>query len=1057
MNTDDLDQALRGTLGGPAPAEVHADTQRHFDALAAALRRPGGAPEAARRPLLPDFFKQPFILLWVAIVPQIILLLICLRGYNLMAADLTPAQNTMWFAMMGWLLVMLLGEGVAMFFLRIQKQRVPLAMALALIALPVCYLWFVMFQTENIIPQTFAIWVLPPGELIFYQFAFIMPVIIYGTLRLACMDLRIRRSQEISLTASSIVAPPLIFLGLAVVGGPFWGYKDAWMLLIPVGIACTVVMFAGITRICVILFNRMQRSRPGVKSALMFLICVAAPLGGLLLNSSIPFPVDFQAWHVYALAAVNGVLLMLPRFRQPLARRTVWFAQCALFPFTLYFFVVFMPYLPFSIPAMILIGLGSLILVPSVLFLIHGQQLIAGYREEAVSGHRRMAMAMAVLALLILPGIFTAETVNDRMVLNSALDYVYNPDYSAPADRFAGDPAAVERSLDHLRDYKAGVYMPFLSDFYDWYVFGKLVLPDEKMNAMHTAFFGRELAASRGDRMDWYGGRRNPRESFSEIPQGLERGPSGKTTAECVTLQSRAADGCEFRTVSLDVTNHGDFNDEYVTAIHLPEGTMISSFRLKVGNETVPGRICEKKTALWVYQTIRDYQDWPDPGLLVYTDPGSVQLRISPVAPGETRHAEIEFVYPAGLNPDIRIGDKPLEKETATSSLIVTRTADGTASAIITPAMLSQLPVAPRVPYLHFIVDRSAHSGMSDEQVLDAIHSASAKFSGAKECSITFANYESVTAGGGNTPLLALDRIDASALNDVKRLPARGGFLPARAMKRALLEYGRELSTNDAMRGKYPVFILITDSTEKPAGLDQFEAFARLAPDTNYFFTTADGGALQPWSFTGDRVSFIPGKANLLVVPENPDWFDPKPVALLKMGDAVAACPVNPDGDPREISFDSPNAAAIIAGSSGPVVMHDVLSIPPRIAVLDHGAFRDLAPTATIGPATPYARGVRAWQQYLEWVYNPSLGNQGLANVVRISRESGILTAATSMIVVENDAQWKLLDIKQTQKLNNKTALEFTNTPEPSTWALIGIGGVALVYAVRRKRKAAAK
>jgi len=39
MKSDDLDQMLRDTLAGSAPADVHAGAQRHFDALEARLQR----------------------------------------------------------------------------------------------------------------------------------------------------------------------------------------------------------------------------------------------------------------------------------------------------------------------------------------------------------------------------------------------------------------------------------------------------------------------------------------------------------------------------------------------------------------------------------------------------------------------------------------------------------------------------------------------------------------------------------------------------------------------------------------------------------------------------------------------------------------------------------------------------------------------------------------------------------------------------------------------------------------------------------------------------------
>lgn len=61
--------------------------------------------------------------------------------------------------------------------------------------------------------------------------------------------------------------------------------------------------------------------------------------------------------------------------------------------------------------------------------------------------------------------------------------------------------------------------------------------------------------------------------------------------------------------------------------------------------------------------------------------------------------------------------------------------------------------------------------------------------------------------------------------------------------------------------------------------------------------------------------------------------------------------------------------------------------------------------------------------------------------------------AATSYIVVENSAQWKMLALKEGQKLNNQAALEIEEVPEPSTWVLIVVAGGMLLFAGKRRVK----
>jgi hypothetical protein len=82
------------------------------------------------------------------------------------------------------------------------------------------------------------------------------------------------------------------------------------------------------------------------------------------------------------------------------------------------------------------------------------------------------------------------------------------------------------------------------------------------------------------------------------------------------------------------------------------------------------------------------------------------------------------------------------------------------------------------------------------------------------------------------------------------------------------------------------------------------------------------------------------------------------------------------------------------------------------------------------------------------------LGNSGLTEIVKRSRDSGVLVGSTSYIVVENSAQWNVLERKQKQKLRNSAALEIeaAAVPEPSTWCLILLGGALFFLRLRKSR-----
>ncbi len=90
--------------------------------------------------------------------------------------------------------------------------------------------------------------------------------------------------------------------------------------------------------------------------------------------------------------------------------------------------------------------------------------------------------------------------------------------------------------------------------------------------------------------------------------------------------------------------------------------------------------------------------------------------------------------------------------------------------------------------------------------------------------------------------------------------------------------------------------------------------------------------------------------------------------------------------------------------------------------------------------------------RYRALVENPVAGNDGLAALTTQSRATGVLTGASSYIVVENSAQRAILERKEKQKLANAPALEIEQTPEPATWLMLVFGGVAMLAVARRTR-----
>ncbi|MEY2439797.1 MAG: hypothetical protein QOI34_1182, partial [Verrucomicrobiota bacterium] len=168
-----------------------------------------------RAALLPDSVKKPFLLFWVGILPQLILFFLNLRDYELVAGEMTDWQRSMSATTAGAQAVLLLGTVVLLVGLRAQHRLISWALCWPLLVAPILYLWLVTYQLGALLPSSVTMWILPPDQVLYDQFAFMMPLIFYAALRLASADLHVSRRFDYTVTIAIAVGLPLSFLGLA--------------------------------------------------------------------------------------------------------------------------------------------------------------------------------------------------------------------------------------------------------------------------------------------------------------------------------------------------------------------------------------------------------------------------------------------------------------------------------------------------------------------------------------------------------------------------------------------------------------------------------------------------------------------------------------------------------------------------------------------------------------------------------------------------------------------------------------------------------------------------
>ena len=972
---------------------------------APALPSPSPEPPSASL-LLPPILLGPAALFWLWVLPLAVLLALNLQGYRLISGNMDPAHLAAahHFALAG-LLNLLSGLVLCAVTAALRSRPAPAfhrhaAWCVPLIAVIVqaTYLWLAVARADEILPRSVTAWIYPEPRFFFNQFSFAMLPLALGVLQLACLGRRQTLPRTIATSVGLVVLSPLLlfllFQGLLSVHTP--GNLTAILVATAV-VVLSVLFFVGLVRTLLLGLQKIRTTlREGERLAIV-LFAFAFPVAGLLLNRSIEFPVDFQAWEVYALVAVNTAILLFASFQHATRPRLSFALLCATFPFSLYFFIVFLPYTPLSLLAVIALGTGFLVLSPTILFVLHLHLLNqARLSPQLLLRPARLALIGLACALL-LPGFFTARALADKAALHAALDYVFTPAIKPGDLTYPAGFTNLRRALASHRSYKNGIYYPLLSDAYAWLVFDDLVLPDDKLARLEATFLGTAGSAenpdpTRSSRSGPFGHRSSVRERTR-----MPRAPAPPRNVEVTQLTARttpAGDDATSVTVTLTLTNPAPSNAfapaaEYLKTLPLPAGIFVHGFRLHIDGVPVPGRIFEKKTALWVYTMIRD-SERRDPGLLYYRTPDELELRVFPINAGTPATVEIDFLLPGALTADAlpQFRDPAAllaHLGTLTQPQLVHTPRAGSAAAGLDRL---GLPAVERPPYLHLIIDRSLDHGFTGD-LPAALRTLREKFPATPLARITLANYDVTALVAPLTPLDTLISRPAPNLN--RALPLSGGLALDLALAHALRQHrDAELDHPPATPAPppRPVFVILSrHAAPRTLDLACTTAWTDLIPALELHELGADGS-----------------------------WFShlspPAATApLLRLGDSQR--PLSPTRATRFASAPNPPAFTYWSPTAADWRPVPGLTTPTR--------------------STPWTRAVALQLLQQDHARSPgeTVPDSTLKSLVAASRETGILLPVTSYLVVENSAQWRMLAESEKQKLGQNTALAFRETPAP--------------------------
>jgi hypothetical protein len=492
---------------------------------------------------------------------------------------------------------------------------------------------------------------LPEHTFIYHQFLWMMPMSLYGVMRFVFREnseakILLPLVQGISGVAAIAV---LSFIAVLFVSSINNRSVVEYVITIPIVawyIVLSLYCVACLLRSCISGYLLARRRGPWALAVVGVLTGVALPLLGLFVNQSLPIPYSFQTQEIYALAVCTGVAVSLPYFGHPWAHRFVWALQALALPFSVYFFLVFLPILPLLAPGVFVLGAGLLIAVPSLLLFLHVYRLVDAWRHEVRESNRYAVAAVFLALALIWPGCWLAQAHRDRVELRAALDYVSFPDLTRPA-RFDGDPANVEKCLQRLVDFKSGVYLPLISDAYNAIVFGGRVLPQGKLEELARVITGKPAPTPSEQKAFFLASGRFNRTVEEQLSEAV--GARFEAAARISNLTSSRGDAGSAATrtvVKLTVNNPTAEAAEYIGRISLPQGAFITHLWLHIAGQRVPGQIFEAESVFWVYQKETERLPVPrDPALLRYIGERDVELRVFPVPAEGERIVEFEILH----------------------------------------------------------------------------------------------------------------------------------------------------------------------------------------------------------------------------------------------------------------------------------------------------------------------------------------------------------------------------------------------------------------------------
>lgn len=786
---------------------------------------------------------NPKWLIIINTIPVIILSLIFYNEFNIIKTLLEEDNLRIWYNFSLTLFLLSILHLSYSIYSILRKKEISIYYGVGALIVYTIYLYAYSFYSSDIIPWSIPRWILS-GDLLLYVGTLLMPTLAHAlfiiVIKLTSKE-KEHKAWKSFLLSLSIPVLTYLFSQISLPLYKLVDYRFGQHILI-IGVIVGVILFLFfLIRSVYILAVKKEKNQTHIHIILKYIVAIIFPLLGLALNNGLISSYasgvfgNFNSPWFYGIALVNGILICLPIFKNKKHRLLLFILKSITFSYSLYFFIVFLPFLPLSVIAIVVIGTGFLMLTPLVLFIIHIQELFKDFTFLQAHYSKNLLVSLSLISFIIFPLGITISYTNDKHVLHEALNYVYAPDYSKKYDI---DKSSLAKTLSIVKENKnrnssfiTGSQTPYLSPFFKWLVLNNLTISNTKINTIEKIFFDVKPFHLRSEQL------RNKDVEISKIKSNSTYNEEDQSWTSWIDLEITNA-------------NKNNFTSEYATTIDLPNGCWINDYYLYVGDKKEMGILTEKKSAMWVFSQIRNINR--DPGLLHYLTGNKVSFRVFPFAENEIRKTGIQFIHKDPVTISIDNHELILGEE----KIATLGTKNNDQVLYISAKEKENLKKVTRTPYYHFIIDISKDKDSLIDNYIKTINTFLNKNElNTKKAKISFTNSYTST-----------QNFQTNWTNELKTQNFEGGFYLERAIKKVLFNSYTNLSDS------YPIIIVVTDNMLNAIISKNFTDFKITYPENNFFYHLNTLGYLASHDLDKTPKQFIEDETKIAFKNEVLAW-----------------------------------------------------------------------------------------------------------------------------------------------------------------------------------------